>query len=60
MSEEERESIEGVVRAAVGSGNVTLGEQSFEYASVQIQVEDAAHQRRVEQQRLDHEREEQR
>jgi hypothetical protein len=45
----------GAVDSTVASGNVILGQQSFEYASIQIQVEDAAHQRRVEQQRLDHE-----
>lgn len=33
----------------------TQGVQSLEYSDVQIRVEEAAHQRRVEQQRLDHE-----
>src|SRR4051794_38823036 len=45
----------GAVEEAVASGNVIVGQQSFEYANIEIQVEDAAHQRRVEQQRLDHE-----
>jgi hypothetical protein len=56
MSDEAAEDGEGgAVQEAVASGNVILGQQSFEYASIEIQVEDAAHQRRVEQQRLDHE-----
>jgi hypothetical protein len=53
MSEEEAKAIEGSFAESVE--NVTIGQQSFEYASVQIQVEDAAHQRWVEQRRLDHE-----
>ena len=44
----------GAVDEAVASGNVILGQQSFEYANIEIRVEDAAHQRRVDQQRLDH------
>ena len=56
MSDEAADDDEGgAVEEAVASGNVILGQQSFEYASIEIQVEDAAHQRRVEQQRLDHE-----
>lgn len=37
------------------SDNRTVGDQSATYADVQIRVETAAHQRRLEQQRLEHE-----
>jgi hypothetical protein len=44
MSEDDREGTEGTVdEGVIASGNVTLGIQSFEYTSLQIQVEDAAH-----------------
>jgi hypothetical protein len=56
MSEENPEDDETlVVEGEVATGNITIGDQSFAYADVRIRVEDAAHHRRVEQQRLDHE-----
>jgi hypothetical protein len=56
MSEEGRSTPSPTpVSGEVQIGNVTLGDQSIEYAGVQIEIETAAHQRRVEQQRLDHE-----
>jgi hypothetical protein len=49
-----REASVGAVSSVAAGGNVTVGDQSLAYADVQIRVEAAAHQRRVEQQRLDH------
>ena len=42
------------VSASIVSGSVT-GDQSLTYADVQIRIETAAHQRWIEQQRLEHE-----
>jgi hypothetical protein len=67
MSEEETPQSEGVplsaeMRAQSGlvvSGFVatgsTTGDQSFEYAGLQIEVEDAAHRREMERQRVERE-----
>ncbi len=55
MTDTEGNIVEGAATLSALSGNVTVGDQSIQYAAVQIQVETAAHKRRVEQQRLDHE-----
>jgi hypothetical protein len=41
-------------RASVISASQTIGDQQFAYADVQIRVDEAAHKRAVEQQKLDH------
>jgi hypothetical protein len=56
MSEKERKVVEGgAIQEEAAEGNVTVGDQTIEYANVEIEVETAAHQRRIEQQRLNHE-----
>jgi hypothetical protein len=41
-------------RASVITASQTIGDQQFAYADVQIRVDEAAHKRAVEQQKLDH------
>jgi hypothetical protein len=53
MSDAEGKPIEGVpIEGVVAAG--ASGDQSFAYAGQEIEVEDAAHRRRVQQQQLDH------
>jgi hypothetical protein len=53
MSDEEGHRIEGVpIEGVVAAG--ASGDQSFVVAGREIEVEDAAHRRRVQQQQLDH------
>lgn len=55
MTDTEGNIVEGAAALSAVSGNVTVGDQSVEWADVQIRVETAAHQREIEKRRVERE-----